>query len=105
MCYNSVTKGVSNAKRKEKKMTRFEEAVRIIAEGFRRECEERECTIAELFKCYQMDTDDFRTEFLSILNHSDFPACDFTDECEIFDEDGTVRTLLQLIKAVRNYGF
>lgn len=85
-------------------MTKFEEAVKIIAEDYREECEEHEWTIREAFKCWQCDTEDLQAEFLSILNYNKFDGY-FTDDCEILDDDGNFKTLKELIKAVKKYKF
>lgn len=84
-------------------MTRFEEAVKIIAEEYREDCKEHDCTIRELFKAWQFDTEDMKEEFCSILNEK-FDG-EFTDDCEIVDDDGKFKTLRQLAKAVRDYQF
>ena len=84
-------------------MTKLEKAVELIANEFKDECLEHDCTIADLFKAYQFDSEDMKEEFLLILNDS-FDG-EFTDDCEIFDDDGTIKTFRQLSKAVRNYQF
>ena len=84
-------------------MTTFEKAVEIIANEFKEECLEHDCTIADLFKAYQFDSEDMKEEFLSILN--DLFDGQFTDNCEIFDDDGSIKTFRQLSKAVKNYKF
>jgi hypothetical protein len=85
-------------------MSRFDMAIKIIAEEFREECEERDCTIRELFKSWQFDTDDMREEFTCILNQTELSKY-VTDDCEIFDDDGSIKTLKQLASAVKKYQF
>ena len=84
-------------------MTKFEKAVSIIANEYRYDCEELDCDIAELFRCWELDSEDMKTEFLSILNEM-FDG-DFTDDCEIFDDDGSIKTFRQLSMAVKKYHF
>ena len=85
-------------------MTRFEEMVKIVAESFKEDCEERDCTIKELFKCWGLDKQDMIEEFCSILNETEFHQF-VTDDCEIFDDDGTIKTFRQFSMAVKNYQF
>ena len=85
-------------------MTKFEKAVKLIAEAFKDDCIEYECSLREFFKIMCFDTEDFRDEFLNILYESDFNGY-FTDECEIEDDDGKFKTLRQLITAVKKYEF
>lgn len=84
-------------------MTRFEEAVKLIAEEYKEDCAEYDYTIKELFKCWQFDGEDMKEEFLFILNDK-FDG-EFTDDCEIVDDDGNIKTFKQLTKAVKNYQF
>ena len=85
-------------------MSTFDTAVKIIAEEYREECAEHDCTIRELFKCWQFDFDDMREEFTYILNQTEL--CEYvTDDCEIFDDDGSIKTLKQLVSAVKKYQF
>lgn len=84
-------------------MTNFERAVKLIVEEYREECEDCGCDIKELFRAWQMDTEDARDDFVYILSHAGFE--EFSDDGEIFDTDGSIKTLQQLIKAVRNYKF
>ena len=85
-------------------MARFEEMVKIVAESYREDCEERDCTIKELFKCWQYDKEDMIDEFCGILNDSEY-ADYVTDECEIFDDDDTIKTFRQFSMAVKKYEF
>lgn len=85
-------------------MTRFEEMVKVVAESYREDCVEYNCTIKELFKCWQFDKEDMIEEFCYILNDSDYAAY-VTDECEIFDNDDTIKTFRQFSTAVKNYTF
>lgn len=84
-------------------MTRFEEAVKIIAEEYREDCADYDCTIKELFRVWQLDNEDMQAEFLSILNEK-FDG-DFTDDCEVIDSNGDIRTFRQLASAIRKYQF
>lgn len=84
-------------------MTKFEEAVKLIAEEYREDCELQNCTIRDLFRCWQFDSEDMMGEFWSILNEK-FSG-DFTDECEVVDDDGDLKTFGRLVTAVRNYKF
>ena len=83
-------------------MASFEIAVQLIANEYKEECATMDCTIKELFKCWQLDNEDMLEEFWSILNEK-FDGC-FTDECEIIEGD-EVKTFAQLVKAVKNYQF
>lgn len=83
-------------------MTKFEEAVTIIANEYKADCKELDCSIAELFKCWGFDSEDMKEEFLSILNEK--YDGDFTDDCEIFSDD-RIYSFRQLVKAVKNYQF
>ena len=71
-------------------MTKFEKAVKLIAEEYKEDCVQDDCTIKELFKAWQFDNEDAKAEFWSILN-------------EKFD--GEFKTFRQLMKAVKNYQF
>lgn len=82
-------------------MTNFEKAVKIIAEEYREDCEEYDCTIKELFKTWQFDSEDMKEEFWSILNEK-FDG-EFTDDCEIIENNGEVKTFRQLAMAVKRY--
>lgn len=85
-------------------MSRFDEMVKIVAEDYREDCIEMDCTIKELFRCWQFDKEDMIEDFLFTLNES--PYAEFvTDECEIFDDDESIKTFQQFAKAVRNYTF
>jgi hypothetical protein len=94
---------VFGVEKERKKMTRFEEAVKIVAEEYREDCSEMDCTIRDLFKCWQFDNEDMKTEFSSILNEK-FSG-EFTDECEILNDDGKFVSFRQFVKAVKNYQF
>ena len=85
-------------------MTRFEEMVRIVAESYREDCIEMDCTIKELFRCWQYDTEDMIADFCYILNDSKYAEY-VTDECEIFDDDDSIKTFRQFSTAVKNYTF
>ena len=85
-------------------MTRFEEMVKVVAESYREDCEEMDCTIKELFKCWGFDKEDMIDEFCGILNDSEFGLF-VTDECEIFDDGDSIKTFSQFLKAVKNYEF
>jgi hypothetical protein len=82
-------------------MTNFEKAVNIIIEAYQEDCKEYDCSISELFKCWGCDTEDLKEEFLSILNQNNFPENAFTDDCEILEDNNEVKTLRQLINAVK----
>ena len=82
-------------------MTRFEQATKIIAESYRKDCEFEDCSIKELFRAWQVDAEDARAEFVDILYEAGFEA--FTEDGEILEDNGTVKTLKQLIKAVKSY--
>lgn len=85
-------------------MSRFDEMVKIVAESYKDDCAEMDCTIKELFRCWQFDKEDMIEDFLYTLNES--PYAEFvTDECEIFDDDESIKTFRQFAKAVRNYTF
>ena len=83
-------------------MTRFEEMVKIVAENYREDCEERDCTIKELFKCWQYDNDDMIEEFCAILNDTEYSEF-VTDDGEIFDDDDSIKTFRQFSIAVKKY--
>lgn len=85
-------------------MTRFEEMVKIVAEDYREDCIEMDCTIKELFKCWQYDAEDMVADFCYILNDSNYAEY-VTDECEIFDDDDSIKTFRQFSTAVKNYTF
>ena len=85
-------------------MTRFDEMVKIVAESYKEDCKDYDCTIKELFKCWQFDKEDMIEEFCGILNDSEYSDY-VTDECEIFDEDGVIKTFRQFSMAVKNYVF
>lgn len=85
-------------------MTRFEKMVEIVANEYKEDCLERECTIRELFKCWQFDKEDMIEEFCSILNDTEYAEF-VTDECEIFDDDETIKTFRQFSMAVKKYEF
>ena len=84
-------------------MTKFEEAVKIIANEYKEDCEELDCSIRELFKCWQYDNKDMKNDFVDILYNANFN--DFTEDGEILGEGNKVYTLRQLAKAVRDYQF
>lgn len=86
-------------------MSKFEEAVKIIAEEYMVDCVINDCTIRELFKDWEMDYEDLRADFLDILNESEEFDGYFTDDCKILDDDGKFKTFRQLAKAVRDYQF
>ena len=73
-------------------------------ESYREDCKDYDCTIKELFKCWQFDKEDMIEEFCGILNDSEYSDY-VTDECEIFDEDGVIKTFRQFSMAVKNYVF
>lgn len=83
-------------------MSRFEEMVKIVAEDYREDCNEMNCTIKDLFKCWGFDKEDMVEEFRYILNDTKY-ANYVTDECEIFDDDDTIKTFRQFATAVKNY--
>lgn len=83
-------------------MTEFEKVVKIIADEYKSDCDELDCTIAELFKCWQIDNEEIKADFWSILNEK--YDGDFTDDCEIITEN-KVFSFKQLVKAVKNYQF
>lgn len=85
-------------------MSRFDLAVKIIAEEYKEECRENDCTIRELFKAWQIDLEDMCNEFRSILNSTDLSRY-VTDDCEIINDDGSIKTLKQLANAVKKYEF
>ena len=85
-------------------MTRFEEMVKIVAENYREDCAEYDCTIKELFKCWGFDKEDMIDEFCGILNDSEYSDY-VTDECEIFDDDGSIKTFRQFSASVKKYDF
>lgn len=85
-------------------MSRFDTMVKIVADEYKADCEELDCTIKELFKCWQFDKDDMIGEFCDILNATEYSSY-VTDECEIFDEDGSIKTFRQFSTAVKNYQF
>jgi hypothetical protein len=85
-------------------MTRFEKMVEIVAKSYEEDCKEYDCTIKELFKCWQFDKEDMIDEFCSILNETEYAEF-VTDECEIFDDDGTIKTFRQFSMAVKKYEF
>ena len=84
--------------------TKFKQAVEIIAKSYESDCVEYDCTIRELFKIWQCDSSDLKEEFLYILNTERFDG-EFTDDCEIIDDNGEIKTLRQLIKAVKDFEF
>lgn len=85
-------------------MTKFEKAVELIANSFKEDCIEYECTIREIFKMMQMDSEDLKEEFLFALNDENFDGF-FTEDCEIEDDDGKFKTFKQLVNAVKKYQF
>ena len=85
-------------------MTRFEKMVKVVAESFREDCVEMDCTIKEAFKCWGMDKEDMIDEFIYVLNETEY--ADFiTDECEIIDDDDSIKTFRQFSMAIKNYKF
>ena len=85
-------------------MTNFDEAVKLIAEEYREECEEKDCTIKELFKSWWTNAEEMKDEFNFILE--DKKSCIFIDDDnEILDETGEFHTLKELYNAVKNYKF
>lgn len=86
-------------------MTDFEKAVFVIGEAFREDAIELDVdNMADVIKCYMMDSDDLKEECLSILR-DDFDG-EFTADCEILDSEGnTVHSFRKLAKAVRGYKF
>lgn len=83
-------------------MSRFEEMVKIVAEDYKEDCNEMDCTIKNLFKCWGFDKEDMIEDFLYTLK--DTPYANYvTDECEIFDDDDTIKTFRQFATAVKNY--
>ena len=85
-------------------MTRFEEMVKVVADSYRDDCIEMDCTIKELFKCWGFEKEDMIEEFCYILNDSEY--ADFiTDDCEVFDEEDNIITFRQFSTAVKNYEF
>ena len=85
-------------------MTRFEKMVEIVANEYKEECLEKECTIKELFKWWQFDKEDMIDEFCSILNDTEYAEF-VTDECEIINDDDTIKTFRQFSMAVKKYEF
>lgn len=85
-------------------MTRFKKMVEIVANEYKEECIERDCDISELFRSWQLDKEDMIDEFCSILNDTNY-AQFVTDECEIIDDDGTIKTFRQFSMAVKKYEF
>ena len=85
-------------------MTRFEKMVEIVANEYKEECFEKECTIRELFKWWQFDKEDMIDEFCSILNDTEYAEF-VTDECEIINDDDTIKTFRQFSMAVKKYEF
>jgi hypothetical protein len=85
-------------------MTRFEKMVKVVAESFREDCAEMDCTLKEAIKCWGMDKEDMIEEFTYILNDTEYAEF-VTDECEIIDDDDTIKTFRQFAMAVKNYKF
>lgn len=85
-------------------MADFERAVKIIAESYKEDCAEHDCSIRELFKIWGCDKEDLLEEFLYILKENNFDGY-YTDDCEIIENSGEVKTLTQLIGAVKKYRF
>ena len=104
MRYNIITVRGTPKNKGEIKMTRFEKMVEIVANEYKEECLEKECTIKELFKWWQFDKEDMIDEFCSILNDTEYAEF-VTDECEIIDEDDTIKTFRQFSMAVKKYEF
>lgn len=85
-------------------MTRFEKMVEIVANEYKEECLEKECTIKELFKCWRFDKEDMIDDFCYILNETEYAEF-VTDECEIINDDDTIKTFRQFSMAVKKYEF
>lgn len=85
-------------------MSRFDEMVKIVAESYKDDCAEMDCNIKDLFKCWQFDSEEMIAEFCGILNDSEYAEY-VTDDCEIFDDDESIKTFRQFANAVRNYTF
>ena len=85
-------------------MTKFEQAVRVIGEDFRKAAEDLDCaTCGEAIKVWGMDAKDLKEEFWSILKDTELFE-NYTDDGEFFDDDKDY-TFRQLSNAVRRYKF
>lgn len=81
-------------------MTKFKQAVNIIANEYLQDEEEiariQPDTISDIFKCYMYDSDDLRDEFTSILNEARF-----TDFDELNIDGHNFRQLAIAVRRVR----
>lgn len=89
-------------------MTNFDKAVQIITAAYKDDLAEYECeTIGDFFRIMWMETKDIKRDFWYLLAEAsktgDFDWSAFSDDVEIFENDGKIISFRSLSMAVRKY--